>query len=161
MGINISDFPDLITDLYSIVSIKSIASLQENTLAFVSRLNQHVADRRNKMQNQLIERAKQFIQLNLSDETISLDSVSSQVGLSSIYFCKLFHKTVGISFNDFLNRERIKAAQKLLTETDMKIYEVACKTGYTNPKYFYYVFKRITDMTPLECRKNHTVLPKT
>ena len=76
--------------------------------------------------------------------------VSNHIGLSSIYFCKLFHKEEGQSFNTFINHARIEKAKSLLSETNLKVFEIAHVTGYGNPKYFNYVFKRMVGVTPLE-----------
>lgn len=108
---------------------------------------------RSKSKNQLIHKAKQFIRENLGDPGLSLESVSSHIGLSKIYFCQLFHKEEGVSFNTYCNMERVGAAKTLLRTTEKKVFEISGEVGYKNPKYFNYVFKHITGVTPLEYRK--------
>lgn len=110
---------------------------------------------RNKAKNQIIRQAKQFIQDNLSDPSLSLDNVSSHIGLSKIYFCQLFHKEEGVSFNAYCNMERVNLAKTLLRTTEKKVFEISNESGYKNPKYFNYVFKRTVGSTPLEYRKHN------
>ncbi len=104
-------------------------------------------------QNRLIASAKHYIQEHLSDQNLGLSAVSEKIGLSSIYFCNLFHKEVGISFNEYLNNERIKKARQLLADPSLKIYEVSYAVGYGNPKYFNFIFKKLVKLTPSEYRK--------
>ena len=104
-------------------------------------------------QNRLIASAKHYIQEHLSVQNLGLSAVSEKIGLSSIYFCNLFHKEVGISFNEYLNNERIKKARQLLADPSLKIYEVSYAVGYGNPKYFNFIFKKLVKLTPSEYRK--------
>ena len=117
------------------------------------KLSEALATEHFRSKNQLIASAKQFINDNLSDHDLSLDSVASHVGLSKIYFCQLFHKEEGTSFNNYLNQERIEYAKRLLRGTTQKIFEISDLVGYSNPKYFNYVFKKVTGSTPLDYRR--------
>lgn len=103
--------------------------------------------------NYLIARAKVYISDNLGDVNLNLDMVANYVGLSRIYFCKLFHKEEGVSFTNYLKNERIERAKKLLISTNMKVFEVSIAAGFSSGKYFGFVFKREVGMTPLEYRK--------
>ncbi len=124
--------------------------LQETCEQMIDTLYQQ----RSKSKNQLIHQAKQYIQDNLGDPALSLESVSSHIGLSKIYFCQLFHKEEGVSFNTYCNMERVNLSKKLLRGTEKKVFEISNEVGYKNPKYFNYVFKHIVGITPLEYRKN-------
>lgn len=104
--------------------------------------------------NHLISLAKDFIRENLQDEQLCLDTVSNHVGLSRIYFCKLFHQVEGISFNNYLKRERLDVAKRLLQTTSMKVFEISAASGFSNAKYFSYVFKQAVGQTPLEYQRN-------
>ena len=46
--------------------------------------------------------------------------VSNEIGLSSIYFCKLFHKEEGVSFNTYLNDKRIEKSKKTIKKHNLK-----------------------------------------
>ncbi|MEA5047476.1 MAG: response regulator [Eubacteriales bacterium] len=105
--------------------------------------------------NYLISQARDYISRNLRVQDLNLDSVSCHVGLSRIYFCKLFHKEVGVSFNNYLKHMRIEHSKRLLTETNLKVFEISDAAGFSNAKYFCYVFKQEIGMTPLEYQKKH------
>ena len=120
---------------------------------FTQDFSKSLASSRPAGQNRLIASAKLYMQEHLSDPGLSLTSVSEHIGLSSIYFCNLFHREEGISFNEYLNRERIEKARQLLADPSLKIYEVSYAVGYGNPKYFNFIFKKLVKLTPSEYRK--------
>ena len=47
---------------------------------------------------------------------------------------------------------RIENAVELLKTTDMHVYDIAERVGYSNLKYFYKVFRKVTGKTPGEFR---------
>ena len=59
-----------------------------------------------------------------------------------------------ISFNEYVTRLRIEHAKQLLEESGSSIESIAREIGYTNPKYFFKVFKKMVGETPQEYRKN-------
>ena len=52
-------------------------------------------------------------------------------------------------------KKRIEKSKKLLADTDLKIYEVAEKVGYTDTRYFSEIFQRSTGKTPSQYRSLH------
>ena len=106
------------------------------------------------MKNELISSAQQFIVDNIGKRDMSLKMVGSFLGLSEVYFCRLFRKETGMSFTEFRNSERIKAAKIKLADIDKRVSEISDDVGYDNPKYFNYVFKRLVGLTPLEYRRS-------
>lgn len=78
----------------------------------------------------------------------SLAEVAGYVNLNTEYFCRIFKAEVGTTFNNYLTEYRVKKAIELLEGTDLKVYEVAEKVGYTNLSYFSRVFKKVTGENP-------------
>lgn len=133
---------------------KQLPEPEENVHpSFTQDFSKSLASSRPSGHNRLIASAKLYMQEHLSDPGLSLTSVSEHIGLSSIYFCNLFHREEGISFNEYLNRERIEKARQLLADPSLKIYEVSYAVGYGNPKYFNFIFKKLVKLTPSEYRK--------
>lgn len=70
--------------------------------------------------------------------------------MSYTYFSKFFQKCVGVSFTDYVNRQRIrKAEQLLITKTDI-VTDIAVTVGIENMAHFYELFKRYNGCTPKE-----------
>lgn len=115
-------------------------------------------EKRSTRSAQLVRSACQYIDENCQKPELSLSEASASVGLSNVYFCSLFKKETGLTFTDYLNSARIEKAKKLLMNApeSLKIYDVAEKVGYTNPKYFYQVFKKLTGQRPKQFSEEHT-----
>ncbi|KGR72282.1 response regulator transcription factor [Streptococcus phocae subsp. salmonis] len=94
-----------------------------------------------------------FIQQHLADSTLSLKSLSQQLGFSPNYVSVLVKKELGVPFQDYLVKERLKRAKLLLLTTDLKIYEIADQVGFEDMNYFSQRFKQVVGMTPSQYKK--------
>jgi YesN/AraC family two-component response regulator len=54
---------------------------------------------------------------------------------------------------DYFIKLKIHYACQLLSQSDMKIKEIADKTGYDDPYYFSRLFKQVMGKSPKEYRK--------
>ena len=95
----------------------------------------------------------QNIHSHLSDSQFSLKSLASDLGFSPTYLSSLIKKELGLPFQDYLVRERVKQAKLLLLTTDLKIYEIAEKVGFEDMNYFTQRFKQIAGVTPRQFKK--------
>lgn len=86
-------------------------------------------------------------------ENISLEDVADNFMLTPSYCSRLVKESMGSTFTQILIEERIKEAKELLKNTDMHIYEIASRVGYSDVKYFNRVFKSCTGMTPQQFRR--------
>ena len=102
--------------------------------------------------SQIIEKSADYINQNYS-QNISLDSISKSMLLSASYFSKCFKAHTGLGFHKYLEYVRIMNAEKLLTNTNDPITEVASKCGFDDSNYFAAVFKRHKGITPLKYRQ--------
>jgi two-component system response regulator YesN len=84
---------------------------------------------------------------------ISREGIAARLHITPEYFSMLFYKEVGRTFTAYLKHYRINKAKELLTQTELKIYEIAEKVGYWDPKYFCRVFKEVTGVSAGEYQK--------
>jgi two-component system response regulator YesN len=87
---------------------------------------------------------------------IGLSEAARHAEVSHSYLSFIFKQETGINFNAWLSRYRVEEAKKLLKSTNMRIYEVAEKTGFSNPYYFSKVFK---EYTGLNCKNFRDTAP--
>ena len=85
-------------------------------------------------------------------ENITLQSIANDLGFSKFYLSRIFTKKIGYQFNDYVNRLRINMAQKLLTETDQPVLNIALECGFESQRNFNRTFKEYTSVTPSEFR---------
>lgn len=85
---------------------------------------------------------------------LKLEMIAALFGYNSSYLGKIFNKTVGESFNTYVDQVRIRHAINLLVENKYKVYEIAEQVGYKNVDYFHKKFKKYVGESPAEYRKN-------
>lgn len=85
-------------------------------------------------------------------QPITLSNISHYLNINRCYFCSMFKKETGKSFSHFLNEVRIEKSKSLLLKETLSILEVSLSVGFNNQNYYNTVFKKITNMTPLEYR---------
>lgn len=83
-----------------------------------------------------------------------LDELAKAAGLSVPHFCLLFRQQTGYAPIDFLIRQRIRAACRMLDSTDITISIIASKVGFEDPYYFSRCFHRVMGLSPRAYRKS-------
>lgn len=83
-----------------------------------------------------------------------LEEIADAVGLSANYICSLFKKEMGVNLFSYLMEYRINRARELLLSTNLKSYEIAEKTGFSDESYFSRSFKRVTGQSPIEFKRS-------
>ena len=87
------------------------------------------------------------------DEAITLDQLADRFFISKYYLSRTFKEITGYGISEYMNIHRIRAAKRLLEETDMSVLQIAHKLGYESITYFEKVFKTYMTMSPLKYRK--------
>lgn len=78
----------------------------------------------------------------------SLDELSKRFFISKSYLLSSFKKTYGMTPMQYLNKARIREAQRTLQSTDFAVNNVAAQTGFTNASHFARIYKKYTGITP-------------
>ncbi len=106
---------------------------------------------------QVIQQAMAFIDANYTHE-ITLADIAAHVHLSRIYFHNLFLASTGQTPHGYLLSKRISAVKFLLATTDKPFSEIALDCGFSSQSYMAYVFKRETACTPMQYKKQLSLL---
>jgi len=75
-----------------------------------------------------------YFSLRLCD-MVELDS-------EGIRLCSVFKKVEGISFQKYVNYEKLEAIKNLMEKEPVHLYEAAALFGYTDPNYVSRLFKK-------------------
>lgn len=94
------------------------------------------------------------------EEDITEKTIAACTGFSTYYFSRMFKKYAGESFSEYLNRQRLNRALKLLRFDSVPITEVAFSSGYQSISNFNKVFKKNIGISPNEYRKLHQSKPE-
>lgn len=91
---------------------------------------------------------------NYLTDNINVKTTAKELGINANYLSTMFHSEMGMTFIDFLNKERVKQAAALMENTDLQIQEIATSVGYNNGSYFAKQFKKYYNMSPIEYKKH-------
>lgn len=86
-------------------------------------------------------------------EVITLRNAANSFSYTPNYLGFMFKEETGVTFTDYVIQARLLKAQELLTDSNLKIYEIADKVGYRNLNYFSKQFKDSFGVSPLEFRR--------
>lgn len=100
----------------------------------------------------VIMKAREYIDQNFAAGDISLYSTASHVGISPNHLSTVFAQETGENFIEYLTRVRLEKAKQLLANTGMKSADIAAETGFSDPHYFSYIFKKNVGISPREYR---------
>lgn len=103
----------------------------------------------NKNNAEIVEAAKKYIQKNYRKE-ISLEEIANHVAISSFYLSRIFSKSEGITYKDYLIKLRMEKAKQLLKEGKKSIKEISIEVGYVDQNYFSRAFKKYFHKSPKE-----------
>jgi len=99
----------------------------------------------------LVKKAILYLNKNASQQIVRW-KLADTVHVSEDYLTRIFHKEIGLSLWEYLNRYRIYLATKMLLETNDTIYEIAENSGFQDQAYFCRVFKKIYGVPPGKIR---------
>ena len=85
-------------------------------------------------------------------ENLTVKRTAEALAVNANYLSHQFRRDMGITFIEFLNRERTRQAASLLRTTNLQIQQIAAVVGYNNTSYFSKQFLKFQGKTPRACR---------
>ncbi len=98
-----------------------------------------------------LNRAMSYISDHLTD-TLTLDAVAAQAGLSRQAFSRFFHRLVGMSYLDYVLSLRLSLARRCLLESEKGVAEIAFQVGFNNLSNFNRQFRKVMGTAPRSFR---------
>jgi len=89
----------------------------------------------------------EWLQQHLADP-VSRQDLAREFGLVPEYINALFKSEIGISPTQYIHRERIMWAHRLLVDDGLSVKETAARVGFNDPFYFSRVFKKVMGIPP-------------
>lgn len=106
------------------------------------------------VRNADVRKALRFIREN-AGRPIRVADIVKVTDLSHRTLNARFHAELGSSIIKQLTHARIAHISRLLTETELRIHEIATVVGYDDDRHFSRYFKRATGLTPQAYRRKH------
>lgn len=102
-----------------------------------------------------MRRVQDYIKRRIT-EPISLELVADSFSITPGTLSRDFKSLCGVNFVDYVRSARLDHAQRLLSETDQSVRQVAERSGFNSSSYFIQQFKRQFGLTPAQYRESHT-----
>lgn len=83
---------------------------------------------------------------------LSADNVAGRLKITGDHLTRLFRRSTGLTFSEYLTRFRMRKAMELLRDPTVRIGEVADLCGYRDARYFSTLFRQTVGLTPSEFR---------
>ena len=100
----------------------------------------------------LVARCLNYIQEHYTED-FDIETMARAVAVSPSYLFRSFKKKMDMTPMHFRNIVRIEKSKLLLCQSNRRIELVALDLGFTDVKYFSYLFKQVTGQTPGTFRK--------
>lgn len=144
--INISMEDDLAKDALADLTLKSllIRVIQTQNMAMIED---------GLPANNRFESVVNYIREHLTKK-ISIDVLCQKACMSKSNFFRSFKDVFGLSPVEFIIRERISLARRLLANPALSVSEVSDQVGFNNPHYFSRLFKLLEGITPKSYRQH-------
>jgi AraC-like DNA-binding protein len=117
----------------------------------LSGLSNQIMMERSNAEPPLVCKAREYINQHKS-EPLSLSTVATAAGASVFHFCKVFKKSTGLKFTDYVARVRLEDARTQLLNPNRRISDIAYAVGFQSLTQFNRMFKRVFGESPTEFR---------
>ena len=101
----------------------------------------------------IITEIKNYLYKNY--KVANLKTTSEYFHFNADYLSKLIKNLTGDNFTSLLQYIKLKETCTLLKNSDYTIEEIMNRVGYSNMSYFYKLFKKNFQLTPVEYRKQN------
>ncbi|MGY5339367.1 helix-turn-helix domain-containing protein [Levilactobacillus spicheri] len=92
---------------------------------------------------------------------VSMRRYADRYHLTLPYFSRLFHRETGQSFREYLLNLRVEMAQKQLSQTSMKIIDIALANGFGSAQRLIAAFEKLYGLSPTRYRRQERALRPT
>lgn len=99
---------------------------------------------------QFLMTVKQAIQRRLGDETLSVESLAEEIGMSRVQLYRKVVALTGLSVNELIRSFRLQKASHLLQQKWGSVSQVAYEVGFSNLSYFSKCFRDEYGVLPSE-----------
>ncbi len=107
---------------------------------------------REKKHSPRLVRMMTYIEEHLT-EKIELADIAEHVGISRTYASAVFREELGITISEFILKERLLEAKRMLRDTDLTVANIADRLAFCSQSYFTKNFTQTEGMTPVEYRR--------
>ena len=109
-----------------------------------------------KKQGQTEKNIVTYLNEHYRDSSLSLSTLSLEFGMTEIYLSSLIRKLLGENFQSYVEKLRIRDANRMLEEQKLPVNQIGMLVGYENANSFSRAYKRIMGYSPSQHVKYHS-----
>ncbi|QKJ24313.1 AraC family transcriptional regulator [Poseidonibacter lekithochrous] len=98
----------------------------------------------------------EYINSNITNDNLSLDEISNNIGLSKYHFLREFKKETGVTPNQYIQIKKVNKVRSFL-KTDASLSSIAYECGFTDQSHMIKVFKRFIGYTPKQFKNTSPI----
>lgn len=154
LGINRQEvFKDGIQPFESIFKLDSLSETEAHIKEISAGVAQAAGRLQGKKARKLIHDVREYINRSFANPELTLSEVARRFYINPSYLSRTFKEEIGMTFIDYLTKQRMERSIRLLHETDKKAYQVAAEVGINDPQYFSVCFKKYTGISVNDFKK--------
>jgi two-component system response regulator YesN len=144
----IAEIPSLSKLMDKSLSINQIEKLIEQYAIGFCNYTHSLKNKDKKSDKQKVE---EYIQLNFK-RNLTIREISGKLYLHPTYLGCQINKWFGCSCTEYLHKLRMEEAKRLVTDTELRVHEIAYSLGYTSYNNFLKQFVKYYSIKPTEYR---------
>ena len=148
-ALSLSD--DYIRKCELLTTFEQIVNLQYHMVLDYTRRVERI--RLGKKPSKLLMQVTNYVQHNLS-RPLSVADLAASMFVSRTHLAAKFKEETGMTLTDFILREKIEEAKRLLCYSDKSLTLIADYLGFSSQSHFTKTFKKYTSQTPKQYRES-------
>jgi two-component system, response regulator YesN len=151
MDVIIENYPDILPALFNSQTLEGFSRI---LIDLLTNVQHYITNKTSSRQRIYVESIKKII--NEQYPMIeNVNDIADQIYISPSYAHQVFKAETGLTIYDYLFEVRMKIAQELLKDSNIKIYEVSERVGYKNKSYFTLTFRDYSGLSPKQFREKY------
>ncbi len=130
-----------------IVGSPNSFAMAEAFRSFVEQLRQQLVQLFSQRDEKIVLETHRLVR-ELGPEKVTIQDIAHDLKLSAGHLGRVYSRTSGHTLEEYLIRQRLEMARRLLLDPRLHVAEVADRCGFCNPAYFASVFKKYMHCTP-------------
>ncbi len=121
----------------------------ESFRRFTEFLAQQIASAFSQRESKLVLAVSRLVE-SRGPAGVTIQQIADELHLSAGHLSRVYSRTTGMTLEEYLIRQRVELAKRMLLDPRLNVAEVAERCGFCNPAYFASVFRRYVHCTPRE-----------
>ena len=133
---------------------KDVTSITSQIDSVLEALAEASAHQRTNSPSRLRDQFIQYAESHLTDPNLNVTMAAESFDMSPSYFSRLFKKSVGAGFLDYVHQNRVRLAEeKMQSNPALPLKDIAEQVGYTTPLALNRAFRKYEGVPPSVFRK--------